>query len=49
MVKINDTMTRSRYLVIDNYLLLYMVTGSYLYVTRIVYGQSYYLQYLGDN
>lgn len=49
MVKINDTMTRSRYLVIDNYLLLYMVTGSCLYVTRIVYGQSNYLQYLGDN
>jgi plasmid stabilization system protein ParE len=47
-IKINDTLTQTRYLVIDNYLLLYAVKDASLYVTRVVYGQSDYLRLLSE-
>jgi toxin ParE1/3/4 len=47
-IKINDTLTQSRYLVIDNYLLLYVIKENTVYITRTVYGQSDYLRLLGE-
>ena len=47
-IKINDTLTQSRYLVIDNYLMLYVVKKEAIYITRIVYGQSGYLRLLSE-
>lgn len=47
-IKINNTLTQSRYLVIDNYLLLYVIKENTVYITRIVYGQSDYLRLLGE-
>jgi len=45
-IKINNELTRSRYLVVDNYLLVYVIRHETLYITHVVYGRSDYLKFL---
>jgi plasmid stabilization system protein ParE len=47
-IKINNKLTQSRYLVVDNYLLLYVIRHETLYITHIVYGRSDYLKFLAE-
>jgi toxin ParE1/3/4 len=48
LIRINNELTQSRYLVIDNYLLLYVIKHETLYITHIVYGRSDYMKFLAE-